>query len=327
MAGVGPRCKADVAGGFRSWLLRGKPPAGYTTNMSGNHQPVRVRKHDSAAGGKPTHTSDVRDFSPTHARVVPTDVLAVTQALLFTGGESLATMARRAGLSPTVVGRLAAAKRHVRLDRFLNAMGRLGLGLMGRRGGDRHWRVWILPSGNAVLPPGMTLNAVVMRAAERVPSITLLASQSGLSRSAVQRLRHGRLPPVWETIQQLMAAVDGEVVVLSGDGGVRRLELPTMVGGSGASGGRDKTKRRAKQVGTSPRRGRLIISKAEIFTLHEELNWSCARIAAVAGVSAERVRQILQLFGVEPMRVRERRLRSEAYRQRADGLAASSPAT
>ncbi len=51
----------------------------------------------------------------------------------------------------------------------------------------------------------------------------------------------------------------------------------------------------------------MTLKKDDILTMHQQLGMNYTRIALIAGVSVERVRQILQLFGVEPLRQRQRR--------------------
>lgn len=292
--------------------------------MSGSGQPAR--KPDPTATDHSLTArvacSAVRD--PINAGSI--DALAVVQTQLFADQESLATKARRAGLSVTVVVRLASARRHARLEKILSALSRLGLGLLGRTRGDHHWRVWALPAGELSLPAGATLPAIIRRRLEGCTSIKELSSLSGLGRSVIQRLRRGRLPPVLETILRLMGAVDGELLVMTGDGSARAVQLPVQRESHSDRVPRGVAPRSTRYTSESRSpRGRLRISKAEILTLHQELHWSGARIAQIAGVSAERVRQILRLFGVEPTRVRQRRLRSESLRRRADGLSGSRP--
>jgi hypothetical protein len=126
------------------------------------------------------------------------------------------------------------------------------------------------------------------------------------------------MPPIALTIFRLLAAIEAEVIALGGDGGVRVMVMPA---------GTTKASRRLRSPASRPQdpvtksaRGRLVLGKSEVLYLYQQQKMSCSEIASIAGVSSERVRQILLLFGIEGLRRRQRRERLERYCQQAFGV-------
>ena len=159
----------------------------------------------------------------------------------------------------------------------------------------------MLPVGDRDLPPGDELPDLV---AHRVQSSGV---PGGISRAMRERLRHGHLPPVVDNFLLLLSVVGGEAVALDGQGTFRRLRLPSPLTETAPP------PRRRRKPATRITYRRSVLGKKEIINLHRE-GLRPAQIAAQAGISTERIGQILRLFGIEPARQQRLRERIAACR-------------
>ena len=241
--------------------------------------------------------------------------LRALQSLIFTVDHSLADIAYLSGISPTVIHRLVHCAHHTRLVNVISAFGILGLGLCARTSRNPHWQVLVLPQGRRHLPDGETMETLVAAATIRAGSVASVAARTSLSRNALERLRQQHLPPAVNTLLTLLSAVEGEVLAIGGDGSQRILQLPSCQPHSH----KRKTIPQKKQRGRPHHQARL--SKGDIVAMHNDLQMPCTKIAEIAGLSYERVRQILLLFGVEPARIRQRKKWISAHSLGATGPA------
>ena len=248
--------------------------------------------------------SDLRSMpsSPPHLKgLIQVNPLCALQSLIFTIDHSLVDIAQISGISITVIHRLVHCTQHPRLTNFIAALGILGMGLCARTVRNPHWHVLVLPQGHRPIPEGITMEALVAAAINRAGSIASVAARTSLSRDALERLRHQHLPPAVNAILTLLSAVEGEVLVIGGDGSHRTLHLPVC---QPHSPPRKKisVRKHTKRPHSSAR-----LSKGDIVAMHKDLHMTCTQIAEIAGLSYERVRQILLLFGIEPARIRQRK--------------------
>ena len=227
--------------------------------------------------------------------------LRALQSLIFTIDHSLVDIAQLSGISITVIHRLVHCTQHTRLTNFIAALGILGFGLCARTVRNPHWHVLVLPQGHRHIPEGITMETLVAAAITRTGSIASIAARTSLSRDALKRLRHQHLPPAVNTILTLLSAVDGEVLVIGGDGSHRTLQLP------GCQPHSPQRKKGSVRKYTKRPHPSARLSKGDIVAMHKDLQMTCTQIAEIAGLSYERVRQILLLFGIEPARIRQRK--------------------
>ena len=218
-----------------------------------------------------------------------TTPFSVFKTIVFTSDMPLRTMAKLAGVNPSVVFRLANAKHHFRFDDFFYFLALAGMGVLIRSPHAPGWLALISPDTDAVLPDGHGLSEMVLHIFAR--EIALPAD----NRHALGRLREGQLPPVIRTCLALLAVIQGELLALGGNGATKKIDLPNHEPDTIISAGH---KNRKAPLRSGMPCNRSLLSKQEVITLYREGNLSCAQISAIADVSGERIRQILSSLGV-----------------------------
>jgi hypothetical protein len=224
------------------------------------------------------------------------------KSIVFTAEGSLNSLATKAGLQRAEIGRLAHLVRHERFDDYCGHVGVLGIGLIAKAPHAPDWVSLSIPTGRFDLPGGTTLSTLVQQACVTTPDVRLVP------RSVRKRMERGVLPPIWKSLIAILFACGGELWALGGNGASRPLELHP-VGRHHIPVSRNKNRVRRATVTASPP-GRLQIPKGTLFALYRDHGYSIRRMASIAGVSAERVRQILLIYGVS---LAERRRQQRIY--------------
>jgi hypothetical protein len=247
-----------------------------------------------------TNDSLVLKFTSRHVNC-PT---ATIRAVIFGTDRSLAELILATNLAPNVIKRLARGKPNHRIDKFIELLEQLGIGIAIRSPCVPMWQMLVIPRSGLPLPQGNLLITLIQRAIECVHNSEISLILSPFVR---QRLRKGQLPPVVAAVLRLLSAVSGEMVAVGGDGCVRLLTLPIT-----ATVGRTVKTPHKRIYSSMPNRGTLKVSKSEVLRLRREFNLTYASIATIVGVSAERVRQIVMLLGAPSARRHQRELRKAA---------------
>lgn len=241
---------------------------------------------------------------------------AACRRLIFVSPHPFSELAARAGMPVRQVRRLHARTTHPLIDRAALALALMGWSLMARAG-DGRWTVLFEGSEGAAAggQGGGTVRLAWTSWAEGIAAACALDAgrlsavlvREGISRGLATRLGRGQLPVGFRQLVHLLGAADQRVVVIDarGQAGWLKLDLPTGQPGLGI-----RPMVRCPAVCTRKTRpagctGTSCLGKGMILDLYRNRGLDCKTIAQLAGISRERVRQIIvQLGGTSPRRLR-----------------------
>jgi hypothetical protein len=180
--------------------------------------------------------------------------------------------------------------------------------------------VVVAGGGGMPAPPATGLGGFL--GAERLRwgvGLRLLQRASGLPYGTVRRSLADRRTGVVEQLLRLLGCLGCSLFVLTADGDQVGIPMPgveTTAGSARREAHLASLRRyRARHLLRMPRRhrrGRLRVSKDEVVARYQRQGQDCAQIALYAGVSADRVRQILKQRGVPLERDRQLAVRRAA---------------
>jgi hypothetical protein len=239
-------------------------------------------------------------------------LLHVLHQELLASSWNFAWLARRSGVSRCTLHRYARRTTYSELERLEVLLAATGTTVAARsacgrwypvieahpdpvadgRGGSRAGR----PSASRSQDPLLRqLQETVQTGNVRAQA---LHHHTGVPYAVVHRMLHGSSLRVSWQVQALLAAMDVRLFIMPG-----RQSLPVLARARIIAGTDCRTARRRRQRTRQAVHGRLLIGKGAVASLARE-GLSCAEIARGAGVSAERVRQILRALGVRTVGLR-----------------------
>lgn len=228
----------------------------------------------------------------------PSVLQTVAADALAQRGGSWESLRRHIGIGRSSLRRLmrpTACRELCNVERCLLA---LALAIVTRSTEDAPWK------SVAVAPTPCPIPGVLLQQA-RIPGIlatiqvgcrghgwgpVALARASRISVSTAHHLLHASELRALAPLEQVLARLGVEIGIIASDGAAHVIPLVP----SGTPPPVVKSPRRPRR--SLHPRGRLLISKAAVLDLHRHHGLSFARIAPIAGVGAERIRQIIRMF-------------------------------